>query len=276
MTMWTLVVADLGYHRGTPRGPCSPPAALKRQRGRHPRSSRRPGRWLLTLPPYHIAGIQVLVRSLRAGSTPIELDVSAGFDVTDYLLPLLDWAPGGGTHRWSPPSWPRRSPTGRPPPRSAELDAVLLGGGPAPRPVLDAAAAAGIAVVPHVWDERDRGRLRLRRRPVGRGPAAGARGRAHRDSGARRWPRATAIRSTPTRSPTPAGFAPTTWAPSTRAERSPCWAAPTTRSAQGGLTVLPQPVEAALGTHPAVGALRGLRRRRRPARAACGRGRRGA
>ena len=29
----------------------------------------------------------------------------------------------------------------------AELDAVLLGGGPAPRPVLDAAAAAGITVV---------------------------------------------------------------------------------------------------------------------------------
>ena len=40
-----------------------------------------PGRWLLALPSYHIAGIQVLVRSLLAGTVPVELDVSTGFDI---------------------------------------------------------------------------------------------------------------------------------------------------------------------------------------------------
>ncbi|WP_231978394.1 AMP-binding protein, partial [Mycobacterium sp. E3298] len=42
-----------------------------------------PGRWLLALPPHHIAGLQVLVRSALAGSPPVELDVSAGFDVAE-------------------------------------------------------------------------------------------------------------------------------------------------------------------------------------------------
>ena len=41
-----------------------------------------PGTWLLALPTYHIAGIQVLVRSVLAGTVPVELDLCAGFDVT--------------------------------------------------------------------------------------------------------------------------------------------------------------------------------------------------
>ncbi|WP_423212841.1 AMP-binding protein, partial [Mycobacterium talmoniae] len=40
-----------------------------------------PGRWLLALPAQHIAGLQVLVRSALAGTTPVEMDVTAGFDV---------------------------------------------------------------------------------------------------------------------------------------------------------------------------------------------------
>jgi O-succinylbenzoic acid--CoA ligase len=45
-----------------------------------------PGAWLLALPPYHIAGLQVLVRSVLAGSVPVELDVtnaSKGFDISE-------------------------------------------------------------------------------------------------------------------------------------------------------------------------------------------------
>jgi len=45
-----------------------------------------PGSWLLALPPHHIAGIQVLVRSVLAGSAPVELDVSSGFDI-DFASP---------------------------------------------------------------------------------------------------------------------------------------------------------------------------------------------
>ena len=53
-----------------------------------------PGRWLLALPAHHIAGMQVLIRSVLAGTTPVVMDVSAGFDVS--ALPDAVAAMGGG------------------------------------------------------------------------------------------------------------------------------------------------------------------------------------
>lgn len=38
-----------------------------------------PGQWLLALPGHHIAGLQVLVRSLRAGTDPVAMDLDGGF-----------------------------------------------------------------------------------------------------------------------------------------------------------------------------------------------------
>ncbi|OBI38625.1 o-succinylbenzoate--CoA ligase [Mycobacterium colombiense] len=106
-----------------------------------------PGSWLLALPPHHIAGVQVLVRSLLAGSAPVEMDVSAGFDVAE--LPGATRALGSGRRYTSLVAAQLAKALGDPAAAAAlaELDAVLLGGGPAPRPVLDDAAAAGITVV---------------------------------------------------------------------------------------------------------------------------------
>src|SRR5215217_3169142 len=39
------------------------------------------GRWLLAMPAHHVAGLQVLVRSVVAGTTPEVLDLDGGFDV---------------------------------------------------------------------------------------------------------------------------------------------------------------------------------------------------
>src|SRR6476620_11064298 len=39
-----------------------------------------PGRWLLAMPAHHVAGLQVLVRSVVAGTTPEVLDLDGGFD----------------------------------------------------------------------------------------------------------------------------------------------------------------------------------------------------
>ncbi len=106
-----------------------------------------PGRWLLALAPYHIAGVQVLVRSALAGTTPVELDVSAGFDIAE--LPGAIRQLGSG-RRYTALVAPQLAKTLTDPTAAAalaELDAVLLGGGPLPRPILDAAAAAGISVV---------------------------------------------------------------------------------------------------------------------------------
>lgn len=106
-----------------------------------------PGAWLLALPAHHIAGVQVLVRSLLAGTTPVELDVSAGFPVGELpaAVARLD-AP----RRYVSLVAAQLAKALAVPAAAgalAELDAVLLGGGPAPRPVLDAAAAAGVPVV---------------------------------------------------------------------------------------------------------------------------------
>src|SRR5699024_9292014 len=41
------------------------------------------GQWLLTLPPHHIAGLQVLLRSITAGTTPVALEAS---EATPFAL----------------------------------------------------------------------------------------------------------------------------------------------------------------------------------------------
>ncbi|EUA36905.1 putative o-succinylbenzoate--CoA ligase [Mycobacterium avium subsp. avium 2285 (R)] len=89
-----------------------------------------PGSWLLALPAHHIAGVQVLVRSLLAGSTPVELDVSRGFDVTQ--LPAATRALGTGRRYASLVAVQLAKALGDPAATAAlaELDAVLLGGGP--------------------------------------------------------------------------------------------------------------------------------------------------
>lgn len=43
-----------------------------------------PGQWLLAMPAHHIAGIQVMVRSLIAGVDPLCLDLRGGFNVADF------------------------------------------------------------------------------------------------------------------------------------------------------------------------------------------------
>ncbi|MCW1959643.1 MAG: o-succinylbenzoate--CoA ligase [Mycobacterium sp.] len=106
-----------------------------------------PGSWLLALPPHHIAGMQVLVRSVLAGTVPAELDVSAGFDPTG--LPRAISELGSGRRYTSLVSNQLVKALAEPSAAEAlaDLDAVLLGGGPAPVPVLNAAADAGITVV---------------------------------------------------------------------------------------------------------------------------------
>lgn len=106
-----------------------------------------PGRWLLALPAHHIAGIQVVVRSLLAGAAPVELDVATGFDVAQ--LPAAVAALGPGRRYTSLVATQLAKALQDPAPTAAlaELDAVLLGGGPAPQPILDAAAQAGVRVV---------------------------------------------------------------------------------------------------------------------------------
>lgn len=115
-----------------------------------------PGSWLLVLPPTHVAGVQVITRSLMADGAlhPDTLDrftaagfaaVAAGF--ADHL------APGRRAYVSLVPTQLHRLVTAADDGDSAGLDAlarfdaVLVGGAAAPAPLLAAARAASVRVV---------------------------------------------------------------------------------------------------------------------------------
>lgn len=141
-----LVAATSGT-TGIPKGALLTAAALTASGSATHDRLGGPGSWLLALPAHHIAGVQVLVRSLLAGSAAVEMDVTAGFNIAE--LPDAIRALGSGRRYTSLVAAQLAKALGDRAAAAAlaELDAVLLGGGPAPRPVLDDAATAGITVV---------------------------------------------------------------------------------------------------------------------------------
>ncbi len=106
-----------------------------------------PGSWLLALPTHHIAGIQVLLRSILAGTEPTVLDVSGGF-----LPEALAGAVGAmrGPRRYTalvPTQLIKSLDSPIAAKALSELDAVLVGGAATPPPVYERARDAGINVV---------------------------------------------------------------------------------------------------------------------------------
>ena len=60
------------------------------------------GHWLLALPAQHVAGLQVLVRSLIAGTRPTVLDGSAGFTPEGFVAAVSAMPTGRvGAHRYT-------------------------------------------------------------------------------------------------------------------------------------------------------------------------------
>ncbi len=141
-----LVVTTSGT-TGAPKGAMLTAAALIASASATHDRLGGPGRWLLALPAHHIAGVQVLVRSALAGTVPVELDIRHGFDPAE--LPGAVDELGSGRRYASLVANQLAKALGDPAAIDAlaGLDAVLLGGGPAPRRVVEAAAAAGITVV---------------------------------------------------------------------------------------------------------------------------------
>ncbi|NKY54237.1 o-succinylbenzoate--CoA ligase [Nocardia vermiculata] len=141
-----LVVTTSGT-TGVPKGAMLSSSALRASGDATHERLGGPGQWLLALPTHHIAGVQVLLRSIQAGSDPVVLDVTGGF------------LPGGLATAVSAMTGPRRytslvptqlikaldDPVGVE--ALTQLDAVLVGGAATPKPVLDRARAAGITVV---------------------------------------------------------------------------------------------------------------------------------
>ncbi len=141
-----LVVTTSGT-TGVPKGAMLTAAALRASgEATHERLG-GPGQWLLALPTHHIAGLQVLMRAIQAGTEPAVLDVSDGF------------LPGGLASAIAGMTGERRYTSLVPTQlikalddpvcaaALATLDAILVGGAATPRPVLERAQAAGITVV---------------------------------------------------------------------------------------------------------------------------------
>ncbi len=141
-----LVVTTSGT-TGAPKGALLTAAALRASASATHRRLGGPGRWLLALPPDHIAGVQVLVRSALAGTTPVELDVSSGLTVADLPAAVTELGPGRRYTSLVATQLAKALTDPAATAALAELDAVLIGGGPAPRPLLDLAVTAGVSVV---------------------------------------------------------------------------------------------------------------------------------
>ncbi|WP_157561099.1 o-succinylbenzoate--CoA ligase [Mycobacterium sp. E802] len=139
------VVISTSGTTGEPKGAQLTAAALRAGAESTHRRLGGTGRWLLALPAHHIAGLQVLVRSALAGTTPVALP--ATFEPSD--LPSAVAALGSG-RRYASLVAVQLDKALRDADAAAalaDLDAVLIGGGPMPAGVAERALAAGVHVV---------------------------------------------------------------------------------------------------------------------------------
>lgn len=104
-----------------------------------------PGRWLLALPAHHIAGLQVLVRSALAGTTPVA--IPASFGATEFVTAVAAMGSGPRYASLVAAQLTRALDDPAAAAALADLDAVLIGGGPMPAGVAARAAGAGVRVV---------------------------------------------------------------------------------------------------------------------------------
>jgi O-succinylbenzoic acid--CoA ligase len=136
----TAVVVATSGSTGVPKGVELSAAALAASAAATHARLGGPGQWLLTLPAHHIAGVQVIVRSLLAGAGPVLRGTRAFADAAASMT-------GGRRYTSLVPTQLVRlldDPAGLDALRT--FDAVLLGGAAATTPVLDRARAAGVRI----------------------------------------------------------------------------------------------------------------------------------
>ena len=148
-----LILRTSGSTTGTGRLIAMSAAALMASaRATHARLG-GPGTWLLPLPAHHVAGLQILIRSLEAGTEPVVVDTSSGFSPTALAEALSSARRSTGTAasrlyvslvptqlvRVLQDLQARRALAG--------ADAVLLGGAAADPALLARARGAGVTVV---------------------------------------------------------------------------------------------------------------------------------
>jgi O-succinylbenzoic acid--CoA ligase len=206
----TVAVLATSGSTGRPKGALLPASALLASASATHDRLGGPGRWLLALPAGHVAGLQVLLRSLISGTEPAVMDLAHGFRPEAFVSAASTLPSGGRRYTSLVPTQLRRllDASGAALDAAARFDAVLLGGAAAPGPLLERAAEAGVRVVTTygmsetcggcVYDGRpldgvrvaldDDGRVRLGGPVVARGYRGGDPGRAFStDADGIRW-----------------------------------------------------------------------------------------
>ncbi|MHA2788000.1 o-succinylbenzoate--CoA ligase [Corynebacterium sp. S7] len=84
-----LVVSTSGS-TGKPKGAQLTPANLVSSADATHQYLGGAGQWLLAMPAHHIAGLQVLIRSLIAGVEPAALDLTHGFNISEFAHYAFD------------------------------------------------------------------------------------------------------------------------------------------------------------------------------------------
>lgn len=132
---------------GDPRTVLLSRAAIEASAAATDRRLGGPAQWLLALPVHHVAGLQVLARSVIAGTDPVILDLQESFTGESFAAAAerLD-----GSHRYTslvPTQLHRVLASPRGTTALADFDAVLVGGAATDPGLLEAARAAGARIV---------------------------------------------------------------------------------------------------------------------------------
>jgi O-succinylbenzoic acid--CoA ligase len=144
----TALVLPTSGSTGSPKGVLLPAGALAASAAATHARLGGPGNWLLALPAWHIAGLQVLLRAAAGGGEPVVLDAAEPF-TADRFVAAAAAVPGPRRYVSLVPTQLRRvldDPAAREAAREL-FDAVLVGGSATPAALLSDARAAGIAVI---------------------------------------------------------------------------------------------------------------------------------
>ena len=139
------VVVSTSGTTGAPKGAMLTAAALMASATASHERLGGPGRWLLALPAHHVAGLQVLVRSVLAGVEPVA--IRAGFDAAELASAVASLGPGRRYASLVAAQLDKALGDPAATEALASLDAVLIGGGPMPAGVAEKAVAADVSVV---------------------------------------------------------------------------------------------------------------------------------
>ncbi len=157
------VVVGTSGSTGTPKRALLTAAALRAStRATHDRLG-GPGQWLLSLPAHHVAGLQVLLRSLDAGTEPVVIDLTHGFLPRVFAEATARLDPGARRYTSLVPTQLVRLLDD---PVAGEAlrcyDAVVVGGAATPPRLLRRARRRGGAGRDELRHERVLGRMRAR------------------------------------------------------------------------------------------------------------------